>query len=137
MSTRRIRTILFVAVLVLGASAVARSQPLGQWHFDEDSGAVAADSVGNHPGALSGDASFVSGGVVGNAVSMSKAGDGLVEMGDVFPMTSGDGMAMAPVLAKISSPSAKVVVPEKVLPALPPRRSLPVWSVNPPGPVMA
>jgi len=81
---------LSVVLISLGTTPDAIAQSLGQWHFDEDSGSVAADSVGVNNGILNGDASFVTGGISGNAVSVSKAGNGFVEMGDVFPMTSGD-----------------------------------------------
>ena len=81
---------LFLFLLVLGTRVPSLAQLLGQWHFDEGSGTVASDSLGLNDGNLSGDAAFVSGGIVGNAVSMTKAGNGFVEMGDIFPMTFGD-----------------------------------------------
>jgi hypothetical protein len=59
---------------------------MSRWKFDESAGTTAADSVGTRHGTLYGDAVFVPGGVVGNAVSMSSAGDGGVTMGDVLPM---------------------------------------------------
>ena len=84
------RAILTAVILALGATTNGFAQLLGQWHFDEVSGSVASDSAGVNDGELNGDAAFVSGGIVGNAVSVSRAGNGFVEMGDVFPMTSGD-----------------------------------------------
>lgn len=90
MSSNQARTNLFVLLFALGMAADSFAQPLGQWRFDENSGAVATDSVGANHGALNGDATFVPGGIVGNAVSMTKAGNGYVEIGDIFPMTSGD-----------------------------------------------
>jgi hypothetical protein len=77
--------------MLLGVVGVDSSaQTLGQWHFDESSGDIATDSAGDNDGTLVGDATFVPGGIVGNAVGVTKSGNGLVEMGEVFPMTSGD-----------------------------------------------
>jgi hypothetical protein len=61
------------------------------WHFDESpGGSVATDSGGTHPGMLAGDAAFVSGGISGNALSVSRTGNGLVDMGDNFRFGTGD-----------------------------------------------
>lgn len=76
-------------VLVLTLYSEASAQVLGQWHFDENAGTTAADSAGSNYGTLNGDAFFAPVGVVGNAVGMSRAGDGYISMGDIFPMTSG------------------------------------------------
>ena len=65
-------TRLFVLFLGSGMATDSSAQIFGQWHFDENSGTVAADSVGGSPGSLNGDAAFVSGGIAGNAVSMKK-----------------------------------------------------------------
>ena len=59
---------------------------LGLWHFNEEAGPTAADSMGGNDGTLGGDAAFVTGGVFGNAISMSKGGSGFISMGDVLPM---------------------------------------------------
>src|SRR5207249_974389 len=67
------------------ASAIAR------WKFDETSGSVAHDSAGQHNGNLSpGGASFVPGGVSGNAISLSKAANGFVNMGNVLGLANTD-----------------------------------------------
>lgn len=63
---------------------------IGQWRFDEGSGSVATDSVGGQPGTLHGGATFVPGGISGNAISLTRSLDSFVSMGDVFAMTSGD-----------------------------------------------
>lgn len=82
-----------IGVLVAVGAVVspAEAGTVGRWHFDEAPGAsVAADSFGSLDGSLEGSAEFVIGGVSGNAVFMTAAGGGLVTMGDVLPMTSGD-----------------------------------------------
>lgn len=62
------------------------------YHFDESGGQTAFDSVGLFDGTLSATgASFVSGGISGNAISLDLALGGLVNMGTSFPaFTSGD-----------------------------------------------
>jgi hypothetical protein len=71
-------------------SLPARADLIGRWHFDEPSGSVTKDSAADNDGVLSGDASFLPVGIAGNAVSMSRAGNGFVNFGDIFPFTSGD-----------------------------------------------
>lgn len=68
----------------------AHAELVGHWHFDEANGSVAKDSAADHDGVLSGDSSFLPAGIVGNAVSMSRAGNGFLNFGDIFPFTSGD-----------------------------------------------
>lgn len=79
-------------VLLMGLVIIAQANAdlIGRWHFDEPAGTVAADSLSLNDGNLAGDAAFVAGGISGNAVSMSKAGGGFVNFGDIFPLTSGD-----------------------------------------------
>jgi len=82
-----------VAALLLGAQP-ALAGPVAWWKFDEAPGALqAADSVGAHPGTLSGGAAFVAGGISQNALSLD--GTGLVNMGDNFQFTSGDFSILA------------------------------------------
>lgn len=71
------------ALVALALAPACAADLVGHWKFDERSGAVANDSVGDNDGALSGDAAFVPG-VSGNAVKVSTAGNGLVNFGDVF-----------------------------------------------------
>ena len=68
----------------------ARADLIGRWHFDETSGSAAKDSIADNDGVLSGDAAFAAVGISGNAVGMSRAGNGFVNFGDIFPFTSGD-----------------------------------------------
>jgi Concanavalin A-like lectin/glucanases superfamily/FlgD Ig-like domain len=69
----------------------ASAAAIAVWHFDEAPGATtAADAVGSVTGTLNGSAAFVPGGISGNAVSMTTAGGGFVDMGDTFPLTSGE-----------------------------------------------
>jgi len=88
--SNRVWAVLSVVILALGATGNCFAQLLSQWHFDETSGTVAVDSVGGNDGTLNGDAAFVAGGISENAISVTKAGNGFVNMGDVFPMTSGN-----------------------------------------------
>lgn len=75
--------LLFVQPLEAGVVAA--------WHFDEAPGAaLAAAAAGTVDGTLTGDATFVAGGASGNALSLTRLGGGLVDMGDNFAMTSGD-----------------------------------------------
>jgi len=65
---------------------------LAHWKFDETAGATtASDSSGNgYHGVLgSAGASFVAGGKSGNALQLSKAANGYVNMGNVLDLTSG------------------------------------------------
>ncbi len=90
-------------VVVLGAGILAaltycgaRADAVAFWHFDEAPGAtVAADSAGTHPGTLFGSAAFVAGGVSGNALSVTRAGNGYVTMGDYFRFVGGDFAVVA------------------------------------------
>jgi hypothetical protein len=88
------RTYLTIAVVLSCAtwfaSGAGDAGTIGQWRFDEPSGAIAADSVGGHPGTLYGGAAFVPGGISGNAVSLTRSLDSFVTMGDAFAMTTGD-----------------------------------------------
>ena len=83
--------ILGICFCVLGASSAADASVIDHWTFDETSGTVAHDSVGTHNGTLSAGASFVSGGISGNAVSIT---NGLVDMDNV-PNPSGDFSVVA------------------------------------------
>src|SRR5439155_5790916 len=67
------------------------ARALAHWKFDETSGTVAHDSAGTFNGELSpSGASFVSGGISGKALSLSKASNGYVNMGNVLDLTTGD-----------------------------------------------
>jgi hypothetical protein len=86
-------TPLLISVFVVFLTPVANNidaDVIAQWHFDETGGGTAFDSVGSVNGTLAGDAAFAAGGISGNAVSMTRAGGGLVNMGDNFGFTSGD-----------------------------------------------
>lgn len=76
---------------VLCSAALAQLMPSAHWKFDESSGLTAADSAGSYTGTLAGSATFVSGGVSGNALSLDGAAGSYVDMGTSFPgFTSGD-----------------------------------------------
>jgi hypothetical protein len=84
------------SVYLAGASGKCPPPPgpsglLAHWKFDEAAGSVAHDSVGSFDGNLStGGASFVSGGVSGGALSLNKAGNGFVNMGDILGLAHTD-----------------------------------------------
>jgi len=76
---------------LLVATSLAEADVIAQWRFDEEAGAtIAADSVGGQDGMLHGSTGFVEGGISGNALSLSIAGDGYVTMGDAFAFAGGD-----------------------------------------------
>ncbi|MGJ8641836.1 MAG: leucine-rich repeat protein [Luteolibacter sp.] len=65
--------------------------PVAHWKFDETDGTTAADSAGSFDGTLSGSASFVAGGISGNAINLLNTGNSLVNMGNTVPgFTSGN-----------------------------------------------
>lgn len=74
--------VVFLSLLCTVANA---QQPLAWWRFDESSGSTATDSVGTFNGILAGGANFVSGGISGNAISIARASNALVNMGTSFP----------------------------------------------------
>src|SRR6266705_1566712 len=74
----------------LGADLIAH------WTFDETGGTMAHDSAGDLHGTLSPTgASFVAGGISGNAVSISQADNGFVNMGNVLGLYNGDFSVVA------------------------------------------
>lgn len=76
-------------LLGLATAPQVRGQagPIAHWKFDEPSGPTAFDSAGTNHGALSvAGAMFVPGGISGNAISLDKAANGLVDMGNVLMM---------------------------------------------------
>lgn len=81
---------LVLGLLLMGASSVSATI-IAQYHFDESGGTTAFDSAGSFNGALTATgASFVSGGISGNAISLDQGLGGLVNMGTSFPgFTSG------------------------------------------------
>ena len=68
----------------MGLAGAAQAGVVAEYKFDETGGAVAHDSVGSVDGNLGGGATFVGGGVRGGAISLDKATNGYVEMGDHF-----------------------------------------------------
>jgi hypothetical protein len=74
----------------LCAATTARADVIAHYRFDETSGTTAAPSIGSVNGTLQGSASFVTGGISGNAVSLSTTNDGVVSMGNNFRMLTGN-----------------------------------------------
>jgi hypothetical protein len=67
----------------------SRAAVLAHWSFNESGGAIAHDSVGSYNGTLSpAGASFSGGGISGNAISLNRALNGFVSMGNVLGFTS-------------------------------------------------
>ena len=86
-----------VAVALLAIYSVpSRADLIAHWSFDETGGTVAHDSAGGLHGTLSPTgASFVAGGISSNAVSISQAANGFVNMGNVLAQGSGDFSVVA------------------------------------------
>jgi hypothetical protein len=80
-----------LALVVLCLAARAMGDVVAQWPFDEGPGStVAVDLIGGTDGTVQGTAAFVEGGISGNAIQTAIDGDGLVNMGDAFPLSTGD-----------------------------------------------
>lgn len=77
-----------ILISLVTASAVQAVTILSHWTFDETGGTLAADSVGGENGTLQGNAAFVSGGISGNAISLSQATNDLVNMGNIYGFTN-------------------------------------------------
>ncbi len=84
----------FVLMVIVAGSlfptAKLKADLIAHYRFDESSGTNAATAVGSVNGTLQGSASFVSGGISGNAVSLVSSGDGVVNMGNNFGFLAGD-----------------------------------------------
>jgi M6 family metalloprotease-like protein len=80
------------ATLTVTSTNLSLGGLLAHWRFDEPPGAtVAADVTGNFPGTNSPNgAAFVTGGRAGNAISIDRAANGFVRMGNVLPLTNTD-----------------------------------------------
>ena len=79
-----------------GFVVIPIGKALAHWTFDETGGSIAHDSAGSYNGVLSANgASFVTNGIAGNAISITKAQNGFVNMGSVLGLESGDFPAMA------------------------------------------
>ena len=85
------RTFTILAILFGICAPSLRAGLVAHWTFDESSGTTAHDSTGNYDGTLFGGATFVSGGVSGNALSLNESTNSYVDVGTSFPgFTSGD-----------------------------------------------
>jgi len=80
------------AVLTVNSTNLSSGGLLAHWRFDEAPGAtVALDSTGSFNGTNSATgAAFVAGGRAGNALSLTRAQNGFVNMGDVLSLSSGN-----------------------------------------------
>lgn len=84
-----------LAGLTVG-STMSHAALISHWTFNESSGTIAADSAGAFNGTLSGGATFVPGGISGNAISLAEISNSLVNMGTSFPgFTAGDFSIMS------------------------------------------
>ncbi len=92
MLTPKLRKSLISSAVALAFSSGAHAALISQYHFDEVAGPTAFDSAGSFNGTLSlTGATFVPGGISGNAISITQALGGFVNMGTSFPsFTSGD-----------------------------------------------
>ena len=76
---------------VLVTTMTAEAALLARWSFDEQGGTNVNDSAGSYNGTLSPTgSSLVSGGISGGAVSLNRAANGYVTMGNVLGLESGD-----------------------------------------------
>jgi hypothetical protein len=76
----------FAALLV--SASLAQARLLAQWSFEDYSGNVVHDSTSAFPGTLSTTgAAIVTGGISGNALSLSRAANGYVNMGNVLGLS--------------------------------------------------
>lgn len=82
----KIRTLLLslLGVMISEHSLSATAALIAHWKFDEAGGATAADSAGAFTGTLAGSASFVGGGISGNAIDLNEATGDMVNMGNVL-----------------------------------------------------
>jgi hypothetical protein len=80
----------FAAVLLVGGTLHSQASLLAHWKFDEETGTTASDSKGTFHGTLSSGASFVPGGVSGNALQLQRSQNGYVNMGNVLGLMTGD-----------------------------------------------
>jgi Concanavalin A-like lectin/glucanases superfamily len=81
--------------LLVGAAVcfpiASNAAVIAQYHFDESSGSTTSASIGSVNGTLSTTgSSFVGGGISGNAISLDRAANGYVNLGNNFGFTSGD-----------------------------------------------
>ncbi|MCZ7638960.1 MAG: LamG domain-containing protein [Verrucomicrobia bacterium] len=89
MTKRALR--LLAAVTSLVGMGAGQAGVVAQWHFDEADGAIARDSLGSLDGALSATgATFVPGGIAGNAIRLDGTQNGWVSMGNALGLTNGD-----------------------------------------------
>jgi hypothetical protein len=99
---------LIVTLALTTTSVTSYGAAIAHWTFDESGGTVANDSVGTFNGNLSATGSaFVSGGISGNAISLERAANGFVNMGNVLGLTSGSFSLVAWV--KMNSTEADTV----------------------------
>lgn len=107
-------TLLAVLLALTATSTTSRAAALAHWTFDELSGTVANDSVGLFDGNLSpSGAAFVSGGISGNALSLSQAANGFVTIGNVLGLTSGNFSIVAWVKMNVGDSTSDTVVVSK------------------------
>jgi Concanavalin A-like lectin/glucanases superfamily/PEP-CTERM motif len=97
MRHQRPTTIFFALLAILSSwgTGDVRAGLVSEWRFDETSGTVAHDNVGGINGTLFGGATFDPGagpgpGVYSGAISLNEATDSYVDMGSVYPFTSGN-----------------------------------------------
>src|SRR5262245_12762216 len=87
----RLRIVRGLIIATFVGPVVADAGIVAQWHFDESIGGITSDSVGSFHATLSATgASIVSGGVAGNAISLSRPDNGFVSMNNVLGFLSGD-----------------------------------------------
>jgi hypothetical protein len=83
------RCLVLATLLAAGLAGQGHADLIAEYNFNEGSGTSTDPTVGSVDGTLTGSANFVSGGVQGGAVSLSRGGNGLVNFGPNLYPTSG------------------------------------------------
>jgi hypothetical protein len=104
-----------VLLVLLGASLAtpAIAMPIAWWRFDEAGGSVAFASIGSVNGNLAGTATFVSGGVSGNALAFTRANGDYVSMGNNFGLSGPFSIAMWVMTTSFNQQAADTIMLSK------------------------
>ncbi len=96
--------------------ANAAIAPVAHWRFDEPSGTTAFDSAGTNHGTLSPTgALFIPGaGISGGAIGLNRINNGFVNMGPIFPLTSGDYSLIAWIKMNAGDTAPSVAIDKSV-----------------------
>ena len=106
---RRARCLAAALTLCAAGALTTRAEIIAHWNFDETAGNTAHDNAGPFDGTLSPrGAAFVSGGISGNAISLSEANDGFINMGNVLGLTQDCATQLAECQAELAAARARI-----------------------------